>query len=100
MQSPIQHRRGAPLRREASRRLISDGDAGQRAEFFLYHAAALVDLWRLVDVGGVGLRARWGSRKMPLRPFNFFVPVHVPKEQQAGIRRGVVRREKFFYHVE
>ena len=100
MQSPIQHRRGAPLRREASRRLISDGDAGQRAEFFLHHAAALVDLRRLVDVGGIGLRSRWDSGEVPLRQFNSFVHVHVAKDQQHGIRRGIVRLVKLLYIVE
>src|SRR5260370_35889149 len=70
VKSPVQHRRGAPVRRKAARRLISNGDAGQGAEFFIHFAAALLELRRLVDVNGSGLRSRWDSRDRPPGQFH------------------------------
>ena len=62
----VEHGQRVPVGRAASRRAVADGDAGQRAEFFLDFAAALALEGRFADVGGGPGRAGGDALEMAL----------------------------------
>src|ERR1700716_2292966 len=75
VQRSIQHRCTIPFGCEAARRLVTDSDAGQGAEFFLHYTSALIDLWLLLDIGGRWLRAPRNSGNVTLRQFESLIRV-------------------------